>query len=293
MIVICGPTASGKSRAAKILAKKLGQTAIINADSMQVYSGIEIITDSPSEQDKKEIPHKLYNYIKLSDDTYSVARYISDSKASIDKCLEESIVPIIVGGTGMYIKSLLYGMDNIPDVPKAMVKEISDMLREEGFLAFKNKISNIHPHFNKYQDPQRLIRAYCVYIHTGKLIEEFYTNKTKGYNCKVIYIKPERDILYERCNKRMEEMLSNGGLDEIKHVIKLSALHIKAIGIKEISCFLSGEINYKTAVEKAKQATRNYAKRQITWFNNQINADYILKDFAEIDKIDINSLRIL
>jgi len=299
--IIVGPTASGKSEFAMNIAQKLS-SAIINADSMQVYMGLEILSSSTSLEDKKNIPHLLYNFFTTSE-SYSLGKYISDLDSSLGGF---SGIPVIVGGTGMYINAALNGMIQIPEITKDTKNIIKQELEKSGVSGlFKllEKLDNLSADNLKPYDKQRITRALEVCLQTGKSILSFRENISdpilKNYKLNIFYLKPEREFLYNLINNRFKKFVEMGAIEEVRKLKdkhqNFSTSAFKAIGSEEFSKFLDGEISLEDAINLAQQKTRNYAKRQYTWFNNQLQRQDIktieyssMSEFKDKTKFFIN-----
>ena len=289
LFVIAGPTASGKSQFAIDLACKI-DGEIINADAIQVYSEMPILTAAPSAYDQAVIKHHLYNYIPVTDH-YSVGKYIENAIATIHEVTARNKVPILVGGTGMYIKSLCYGMHDIPDISPEIRANVREKFQKLGNIEFYKALKDLDPigaEMLHESDSQRLMRFYEISLQTGRSITEFYKEKPKllleNYDIKTIILDPEREYLYERCNKRFIQMLEQGALDEVEHISSLYGAQKtaaeKVIGFNELAMYLKGEISKDEAIILAQTRTRQYAKRQVTWFKHQIN-DAMRISFSE------------
>jgi len=298
-IIICGPTASGKSGIALELACKING-AVINADSMQIYDALPIITASPSFEDKQKAPHFLYNFLDPKKQ-YSVANFLQDLEITLKECSAKNLVPIITGGTGMYINAAICGVSKIPEIDISIRDKIAELALNEGIAHLYNLLKEIDPEIAEKLEPadtQRIIRAYSVIKVTGKSILE-YQKTTSGsvllnYDVTTIYLKPERDFLYDTCNNRFESIVESGGLDEIKSMQNLDQLPIlKALGVRELKNYLEGQVLLEKAIEEAKAKTRQYAKRQTTWFNNQISWNHKAINYKNIDEYRDNKVAIL
>ena len=269
--VIAGPTASGKSAYALEIAQKQ-PAVIINADSMQVYRDFPILTAQPSPEEQAQAPHKLYGFLGV-DEKCDAASWADLAAQEIQAAWSQNQLPILVGGTGLYLKTLIQGIAPIPEVADEMRQKAISLLAELGHENFHAMLLQKDPtsaHL-KIGDTQRVLRAYEVVEATGKPLSYWYTQPTRkffeeaNFNGKILL--PERADLYANCDKRFSQMIERGGITEVqKHPLNLS---IKIIGVPEIQAFLRGEISKDKAIEKASQATRNYAKRQYTWFRNQ------------------------
>ena len=300
--VIAGPTASGKSGFALQIAKNIintgGKCCIINADASQVYKGVSVLTACPNDADFDVSPHKLYNFVNIGDN-FCVADWLKLIELELSNCSKNNITPIIVGGSTMYIRALIDGISEIPDISESVKRDALQLMEKIGKDSFFEELIKIDPNAKlaiKPTDRQRMMRRYCVKIETGNSIDFFCENKTDSVigNWKTIKIKlmPERSIVYENCNKRFDTMLQNGAIDEVKNVS--SALlatnaknlrDIKIIGMREIASYLNGECTYSEMVEASTQATRNYAKRQYTWLNNKFNDFTAVKNPHDLDII--------
>jgi tRNA dimethylallyltransferase len=293
-LIICGPTCSGKSSLAHLLAQKRNGE-IVNIDSMQIYKDIPIITASPSEKLKEELPYHLYNFQDI-DQLFSSVKYTKLASEVIKEISTRGRLPIIVGGTGMYINSLMNGYSEIPEISTEVKKEVESLRQHLGQEEFYLKLTTIDRFAAerlKAFDKQRTIRAYEVITQTGKSIFEFQTEKNykplPEFDFEVIYLKPERTFLYDTVNRRLELMFKNGAIEEVKAVQNLleANSHIKAVGVQEILGYLSGNISLQEALILAQTRTRQYAKRQITWFNNQIKSSQVMEFSNELEFLKV------
>ncbi|MCK4945266.1 MAG: tRNA (adenosine(37)-N6)-dimethylallyltransferase MiaA [Alphaproteobacteria bacterium] len=284
VLVIGGPTASGKSGLALSLASSLSGV-IINDDSMQIYQGLPLLTAHPSEEDFLHIPHRLYASLS-PDDTCSAARWRNLAFEEIRKVHSENKLPIIVGGSGFYLKTLLQGISPVPDIPSTVRDKISALQKEMGNPEFHQAFSLRDPVMTARLDPfntQRIIRAWEVLESTGKSLAEWHKlppdKPPKHLRFLTVFLLPERKALYASCNTRFEQMLKAGVLDEIKQFkeqFPAETALSKALGYSELSAYLDGNLSLPEAIASAQQSTRHYAKRQVTWFRHQIVADLIL-----------------
>ena len=284
VIVIVGPTASGKTSLSVEIAKKLGGE-IISADSMQIYKGMDIATAKPTDEEKCGVEHHLMDFLDPEDE-FSVAKYKELAVSKIEEHLNKGKIPIIVGGTGLYVDTVInntvfFNYDD-SETRERLEKECD----ENGVEALFHKLKEVDPdtaeklHLN---DKKRIIRALEVYYLTGKTITE-QNNESHKEKSKFNFIQiglnaKNRDYLYDRINKRVDLMLESGLLDEAKmfYSSDYSSTAKQAIGYKELLPYLKGFVTLDDAVEKLKQETRRYAKRQLTWFrkNNDINWIFI------------------
>ena len=283
IIVISGPTGIGKSRLAISLAKNINGV-IINADSMQIYKELKIISSQPSESDKKIVSHELYG-IRSIYQHFSVMEWLELVKEKLDIILNNNKIPIIVGGTGMYIKSAINGISNIPKVDKAIFEYCLKLFEKIGILEFRKLVKEIDREFTvKNIDKQRLIRAYSVYLQTEKSMSEWYKSSdiNKIYNTFFsILLEQEREKNYQNCENRFEEFIKNGAIEEVKYLkdnkFDRSLPGFKCLGVSWILKYLEQEISLKDAVFLSKRDTRRYVKKQLTWFRHNFNPDLILR----------------
>lgn len=279
-LVVAGPTASGKSGLALRLACELGGV-VINADSMQVYAGLPILTAQPSDADQAEAPHRLYGILSPAE-ICSAARWRDLAAAEMEAAWGAGRLPIVVGGTGLYIRSLMRGLSPIPDIPDPIRNAARARMAEMGNAAFHAALAERDPVMAarlEVGDSQRLSRAWEVLEATGRSLAEWQAEPMTGgvpAHWFTIALLPERDRLYAACDRRFRAMVKAGALDEAAAVARLGldpALPaMKALGLRELTAYLAGEMALETAIAAACQATRNYAKRQRTWFRHQLNA---------------------
>lgn len=274
VIVIVGPTSVGKTKLSIELAKKLNGE-IINADSTQIYKNLDIATAKVREEEKEGIMHHLID-IKNIDEDYTVYDYQKDCRLKIDEILKKGKTPIIVGGTGLYIKAALYDYKFKTEEIINTYENISTERLYDKLIKIDSK-TDIHPNNRK-----RIIRALNYYSNTNEpLSSKEKTNKLL-YDSIFIGLTTNRDILYNRINKRTEEMIKNGLIDEAKKIydtnIRSKAV-LAPIGYKELFEYFDGNITLEESIELIKQRCRKYAKRQYTWFNNQMSINWFNVDF--------------
>ncbi len=285
VLVLAGPTASGKSGLALRVAEELNG-AVINADSMQVYQDLHVLTARPSADDEARAPHHLYGYLD-SAVACTVAAWLSRAVEIIRQVQGEGRLPIVAGGTGLYLKALMEGLSDIPDIPSA-VKDTSRRMRlEDGNEALYASLKEKDPEGAaqlKPNDRQRILRAWEVVEATGTPLHVWQSKpiapplgETQFY--KVLF-RPPREDLYAACDGRFEAMLERDALEEVQALqrrgLDPSLPAMKALGVPELAAFLNGEISREEAVTRAQQHTRNYAKRQTTWFRTQFSASETL-----------------
>ncbi len=268
IIVISGPTASGKSALAFELAQKK-DLAIINADSLQIYKGLPILSSQPTAIEKQAVSHFLYSYLNW-DESCSVALWLQLVKKTIAEISPQKQIAV-VGGSGMYISALIEGISNIPQISEENKNKARKLYEELGHEKFKQITKGLAI------DKQRLIREYEVFLQTGCALS-FWQNQREKILPKTkflhINLNCDREKIYQNCNSRFNLMLKNGALEEVKSLLsqEINDNHsiTKTIGFFEIRNFLAGEISHEKMCEIASQKTRNYAKRQLTWFRNQL-----------------------
>ena len=273
IILIYGPTASGKSEFAVKLAKKL-KGEIINADSMQVYKELKILSARPSKKDYKKIKHHLYGFQSVKEN-YSSGEWLKAAKKKILEIKKRKNVPIIVGGTGLYFKTLTDGIVNIPKIPIQIREKVRKLNSSVGNKIFLKKLKKLDPKIQDYINPsdtQRLIRAYEVKLFTKKtLLEWFKSTKSvfEDKNFYKIYIDYPRDILVNKIHNRAQDMINKGAILEVKKFLKMKVSKkrtaTKAIGLIEIKDFIDKKIEINEVIERISIKTRQYAKRQVTW----------------------------
>ncbi len=291
LLVIAGPTASGKSGLALAAADHF-DGVVINADSMQVYEELRIITARPSADDEAKAPHKLYGVLPAAE-RCSAGRWREMAVEAIEAAWSAGKLPILVGGTGLYIKALLEGLSDIPDVPAGIRDEVTALHDELGPEAFHAKVAEVDPEVAArlpIGDRQRLIRAYEVYLATGTSLTQWHDTAPVipglAADTYTILLDPARDDLYARCNARLEHMLEAGALEEVRSLMALSLdpslPAMKALGVPEFIAHLNEEQDVDEALSAAQQSTRNFAKRQNTWFRNQFGKpDAVFAQYSE------------
>ncbi len=284
VVVICGPTASGKTSLSIELAKKInGQ--IISADSMQIYDEMDIGTAKPTKEEMQGIKHYLIGNVKPTN-RYSVSEYKKDATNAIEETIQDNKFPIIVGGTGLYVNSLIYGID-YPEIETDLEyrKKLEEIAEKEGL----NKLYNMAKEIDEKamekispNDQKRILRVLEICNQTGKTKTELEIESRKNgvkYDFRVFAIDMPREILYERINKRVDIMLENGLLEEVKRLYKKYGeelyTSIQAIGYKEVIDYINGKYTKEEMIEKIKMETRRYAKRQLTWFRKIENITWL------------------
>ena len=281
-ILIAGPTASGKSRAALELARRLGGV-IVNADAMQVYAELKVLTSRPGPEEERLAPHRLFGHVAAAD-AYSAARWLEDARNALAEAWGQGRAAILVGGTGLYFRSLEQGLSAIPRVPSEIRSKWRQALAERGPEALHGELGTLAPEEARRlrpSDGQRIARALEVLEATGEPLGAHHgralaSSALAGAEVTRLAIMPDRDVLYRRCDERFGRMLGEGALDEVR---RLTALKLdpalpamRAIGVAALARHLSGDIDLDEAVAIARRDTRRYAKRQLTWLRHQMPA---------------------
>ena len=290
VVIIAGPTASGKSALALAAALRF-DGEIINADSMQIYRELSVLTARPSISDEALVPHHLYGVLSASE-ACSAGRWLELALEKIKDVQARGKLPIICGGTGLYVKVLCEGIANVPDVPAEVLEQSEALYMELAGDAFVKRLADLDPVSAAKlvpSDRQRLIRAYSVVVATGRSLPEWHKDQSKKppIDAKffILQLMPDRARLYEKIERRFDAMLDGGGLDEVIALVEMqldpSLPAMKALGVPELKLHIEGELEANAAIEQAKKTTRNLAKRQLTWFRNQGAPNLVLNRFGE------------
>ncbi len=275
--LIAGPTASGKSRLALEMAERSG-AVIINADSQQLYADLRILSARPSLEDEARADHRLYGVADASE-AWSVGMWSRAVMPLLSELAAENRPALIVGGTGLYFTALTKGLADIPDVPLAIRDAVTTDYDAEGEAAFRTRLADIDPTVARAietGDRQRLTRAMAVFTATGRSLSDWRAATTPllapGTYDRLV-IEPDRQTLYAQCDRRVSQMIEQGALEEVRALtarnLDPSLPAMKAVGLRELAAHLNGAISLPAAINAARQSTRNYAKRQLTWFRNQ------------------------
>ena len=276
-ILIAGPTASGKSAAALALAERIGGV-IINADSMQVYAEPRILTARPPDEEMARVPHLLYGHVSVRE-AYSAGRYQADAVQALEQARALGRTPVFVGGTGMYFDVLTKGIANIPAVPSDIRARAEARRKGIGAEAFHAELSERDPESAarvRVSDTQRTLRAYEVFEATGKPLSHWQrqvgTPLLSGLKLARFVIAPPRDQLYARIDARFDRMVEQGAMAEAVRIAALSPAPsaAKILGLRELMAAHRGDMSLEEAMAAAKTASRQYAKRQLTWFRNRM-----------------------
>ena len=277
IICIAGPTASGKSAWALEIAKTVGGE-IINADALQVYSDLQILSARPTHHEMQDVPHHLFGHV-AGDVRYSTGQWLREVQPVVLDCLARDVVPILTGGTGLYFKALTEGIAEMPPVSDEAMAKAQGVLDDRGIAALREEAELVDAVATARvlgHDPQRLFRIVSVFYETGRALSAWQANTRpiipKQF-CKRAVLLPERQGLYERINNRFGVMVENGGLAEAQAIFAKgydpSLPMMKAIGLKQFFPYLLGEVELAESIELAKRDTRRFAKRQFTWFRGQ------------------------
>ena len=280
IVLISGPTASGKSNFAVRIAKKI-QGEIINADSMQVYNKLKILTARPNKIEQKDIKHHLYGVVDLNE-KFSTGQWLELAIKKIKSIQKKKKIPILVGGTGLYFQSLINGLVKIPEIPLKFRNKVRLMSKREGQKKFYKKLLKLDPKVKDKFDPndtQRSIRAYEIKSYTDISMYDWLArteSEFKNSDFLKLYIETKREKLIERINLRTLNMINGGAINEVKKFLKLKIRKDqsvnKVIGIAELTQYLNHEVTLEEAKELISIKTRQYAKRQATWARTRMTS---------------------
>lgn len=292
-ILITGPTASGKSALALAFARRHGGV-VINADSMQVYDTVRVVTARPDESEMEGVDHHLYGHVPAGA-SYSTGDWLREMASLLDVLKGQGRLPVVVGGTGLYFKALTGGLSEMPQIPEALrerlrarlIAEGPEVLHAELAKADAEVAAGLNP-----KDGQRIVRALEVLEATGQSIDHFRRQAgpllIDPAKAQKLVVLPERKLLHQRIDQRFAQMMDQGAVEEVKALLALDLSPempvMKAIGVSQIAAMLAGELTREGAIERASAATRQYAKRQMTWFRNQMDESW--------ERIDPASYRI-
>ena len=284
LIILAGPTASGKTSVSIDLAKRLGGE-IISADSMQVYKYMDVGTAKISVEEMQGVKHHLIDVLDPKED-FNIVKFQNMVKCSIEEIVKNGHIPILVGGTGFYIQSIIYDIDfNTEDDNSSVRKKLEeeyDTLGADFMYEKLKKIDSVSAGIIHKNNKKRIIRAIEFFLINNEPISshnEVQRKKNSPYDYRFFVLNPPRDILYERINKRVNIMVENGLVDEVKKLremgLSMENISMQGIGYKEIIEYLEGDISIETAIENIKQNTRHMAKRQVTWFKREKDVIYV------------------
>ena len=284
LIILAGPTASGKTSVSIDLAKRLGGE-IISADSMQVYKYMDVGTAKISVEEMQGVKHHLIDVLDPKED-FNIVKFQNMVKCSIEEIVKNGHIPILVGGTGFYIQSIIYDIDfNTEDDNSSVRKKLEeeyDTLGADFMYEKLKKIDSVSAGIIHKNNKKRIIRAIEFFLINNEPISshnEVQRKKNSPYDYRFFVLNPPRDILYERINKRVDIMVENGLVDEVKKLremgLSMENISMQGIGYKEILEYLDGEVSLESAIENIKQNTRHMAKRQVTWFKREKDVIYV------------------
>ena len=275
LICIGGPTASGKTALAIQLAEKY-HTEILSVDSRQFYKEMNIGTAKPTQEEQDRVPHHFINHVSIHD-PYDIGLFEKESMTLLEDRFKLHDILIAVGGSGLYFKAMLEGIDTFPPVSPDILIQLQQEYLEKGIDYLKDQLQAVDPNYFQIVDlhnPVRLIRAISIFRETGLPFSTFRTgNKVdRFFESHCFYLSPPRDILYQKINDRVDKMIQDGLIDEVRSLQEFKGLKaLQTVGYKELFKYFSKEYEIKEAILKIKQHTRQYAKRQLTWFNNTEN----------------------
>ena len=294
VIVICGPTASGKTALSIELAKKINGE-IISSDSMQIYKDMNIGTAKPTVEEMDGIPHYLLDFVS-PDTRYSVAEFQKDATEKIEEILKKGKTPIIVGGTGLYVDSLIYGIE-YQDIKldEQYRNQLENIAEQEGLDKLYEEAQKIDPEAMQKisrNDKKRIIRVLEIYKATGKTKtqQELESRQEVKYDYKVFAINMEREKLYDRINRRVDIMIDQGLIEEVENLVKKYKefpTAMQGLGYKEVVEYIENKVTKEEMIEKIKMETRRYAKRQITWFKKNKQTIWLDGEKDKKDNIEI------
>ncbi len=295
LIVVLGPTAVGKTALSIALAKRFS-TEVISGDSMLIYRNMDIGTAKPSIEEQDGVVHHLVDIIEPTE-SFDVTTFIEMARAKIREINERGQVPILAGGTGLYIKALLEGYQfNVTPQNEAFRQEMETVAREQGVEELHRRLAEVQPETAARLHPndiRRVIRALEVATFGGETVSQEKEDETAClYDVAVIGLTSDRSLLYERINQRVDQMMADGLLDEVKGLLEsgvpADAQSMKGIGYKELVAYLEGKCTLEEAVDEIKKGTRHFAKRQFTWYRKMPYIDWYevktKKDIIEIEK---------
>ncbi|MGN9164103.1 tRNA (adenosine(37)-N6)-dimethylallyltransferase MiaA [Tissierellaceae bacterium HCP3S3_D8] len=297
LLIITGPTAVGKTALSVDLASKL-DGEIISADSMQIYKYMDIGTAKVTDDEMKGIPHHLIDIV-YPDEEYTVSNYQRDATRLIGELNRKNKLPIVVGGTGLYINSLVYKLNFVKVAPNEEIRQRYETLAEEyGNEYIHNILSEVDIESSKkihIRDRKRIIRALEIFELTGKTMSEYnkdFRREVEDYRLSMICLNMDRSKLYERINRRVDIMIEQGLIDEVQEILNLgydkNLVSLQGIGYKEIIDYLENRSTLEEAINRIKQGSRNYAKRQLTWFRRDKRIKWVnIDEFHNFDELSL------
>ncbi|MCH8684887.1 tRNA (adenosine(37)-N6)-dimethylallyltransferase MiaA [Pedomonas mirosovicensis] len=303
LVLIAGPTASGKSAVSLWLAETAPGT-VINGDALQLYRDLSVLTARPSPEDEARAPHRLYGVLD-GGQASSAAWWAEQAIQAVETAWGEGRLPIITGGTGLYLRTLLHGIVPVPDIDEAVRADVRARMERQGPETLHAELSRLDPVTAARlgpRDRQRIARALEVVLATGTPLSQYQAETTGGLadrpdvgpvaRCVIL---PDREILYARCDQRLETMVELGALEEVRKLLARNLAPempvMKAVGVPEFVALLEKRMDYQEAIESAQRATRQYAKRQYTWFRNQCRDWHFIRSHnLEIQKEQIATI---
>jgi tRNA dimethylallyltransferase len=275
--LIAGPTASGKSRRALAVAQATGGV-IVNADAIQLYRDLEILSARPSPEDEARAPHRLYG-VADGADAWSVGRWLRAAGPVLAELAGEGLTAVVTGGTGLYFRALIEGLADIPEIPGEVRSAAADAFDAEGEALFRRRLAEVDPAAAARiaaGDRQRLVRAFEVHAATGRALSDWQADTRPLLapgSWRAVVVEPPRDELYARCDARFAAMVEAGAAEEAERLaargLRPDLPVMKAVGLRELLAWRRGETTRDEAIARGRQETRRYAKRQLTWFRNQ------------------------
>lgn len=290
LISIIGPTGIGKTKLAILLAQHF-DTEIISADSRQFFKEMTIGTAVPSREELEKVPHHFIQHLSINEN-YAVGDFERDAISKLDTLFGTKEYVIMVGGSGLYVDAVRYGLDKFPEVDSQIRTNLNKELRYGGLDGLQEKLSLLDPEYFKIVDlnnPHRLIRALEICVGTGKPYSSFLNRRKPKRNFEVLTIglHGERKIIYDRINKRVDAMIAEGLVDEAKRLHPFKKLNaLQTVGFKELFDYFEGTMDLEFAIAEIKKNTRRFAKRQITWFKKNKDAIWLKFDYTEQEAIE-------
>ena len=283
-LILFGPTASGKSAMAMAIAEAFRGT-VINADSMQVYRDLRVITARPSEEEETQVPHRLYGYLDASEIS-SAAGWRDEAVRETRAAIDEGRLPILCGGTGFYLRAMTHGLSPIPEIPDAIRMATRAQVEDGSPVRSWERLQEIDPASASRIEPmdrQRIARALEVFEATGRTLTDWQSDPPEGAPTDIRFVTftlaPPRDQLVRHIENRFEHMVEHGALDEVAALLDRNLPDdrpaLRAVGVPELASHIRGEQSLDSAIDAAKIATRQYAKRQMTWLKRQIISDFV------------------
>ncbi len=284
--VLAGPTAVGKTAVSIALAEKL-DTCIISADSRQCYKEMSIGTAKPSGEELEKVPHYFIDAFSV-EQNISAADFETLSLNYLHEIFQEHNTAVVCGGTGLYIKALTDGLDEMPAIDEGIAEEVNELYRQNGLRWLQSEVKHFDPEFyatGEIQNPARLLRALVFARSNGKSITQFRGGEKKERPFTIVKsaLDLPRNVLYERINSRVDTMIHDGLVDEVKSLLRFRQLkNLQTVGYSELFDYFDGKCSLQEAIEKIKQHSRNYAKRQLTWFRNQPGYHWFAADDIDV-----------